>query len=206
MTGGADRLSKELKKQRKMNNNILKYIKCLTPDTLEWEAVAAFIEVESGGRGFDSKTGKILIQFEPSWFKRKAPYAPSGIWSVNKVDVQSKEWEAFNDAFKKDKNAAMESTSIGLGQIMGFHYKRLGYDEVGMMWDDAKRGEDRQVYQIVKFITTDKNLLTHLTNKDWHNVAKIYNGAGYMDIAKKYGREPYNISMEKAYNKFKSEQ
>ena len=81
----------------------------------------AFIEVESGGKGFDDATGKIIIQFEPVWFKRKAPYAPSGAWSVNKVDVQAKEWIAFNDAFKINPTAAMESTSIGLPQIMGFH-------------------------------------------------------------------------------------
>lgn len=187
-----------------MNKEIIGHIKNNIITGLEWQAVASFISVESGGYGFDKKTGKIIIQFEPAWFKKKAPYAPSGKWSLNKVDVQSKEWEAFNDAFSKDKNAAMEATSIGLGQIMGFHWKRLGYKSVGEMWDDAKLGIDRQIYQIIKFIETDKNLLKYLSIKDWHNVAKIYNGSGYMDIAKKYGREPYNISMEKEYNKFKS--
>ena len=76
----------------------------------------AVIAVESGGKGFDSATGKIIIQFEPVWFRRKAPYTPSGKWSVNKVEVQSKEWLAFNDAFLKNQNAAMESTSIGMMQ------------------------------------------------------------------------------------------
>ena len=57
---------------------------------IDFASILAFISVETGGLGFDKKTGKILIQFEPHWFKRKAPYAPSGKWSVNKVDVQSK--------------------------------------------------------------------------------------------------------------------
>ena len=35
----------------------------------------AFIEVESGGKGFDDLTGKILIQFEPSWFRKKVKKA-----------------------------------------------------------------------------------------------------------------------------------
>ncbi len=74
-----------------------------------------------------------MIQFEPSWFKKNAPYAPSGKWSINKVDIQTKEWEAFNDAFAKDKDAAMKSTSIGLPQILGIHYKRLGFASVGDM-------------------------------------------------------------------------
>lgn len=166
-------------------------------------ALAAFIEVESGGRGFDKDTGKILIQFEPHWMKRLAPYTPSGKWSVNKVDVQSREWIAFNDAFSKNPDAAMQSTSIGLGQIMGFHYKRLGFASVGAMWDHAKRSLENQVWQIAKFIETDKKLQFALKTGDWHTVASIYNGAKYAEMAKKWGREPYNISMAKAYGKYK---
>lgn len=169
---------------------------------IEWQIVAAFVQVESGGIGFAKDTGKIIIQFEPVWFKRKAPFAPSGKWSVNKIDVQSKEWIAFNDAFSKNKNAALESTSIGIGQIMGFHYKRLGYSTVGAMWDDAKSSEDKQIRQIFKFITTDSRLLTALKNKNWHQVATYYNGAGYRELARRYGREPYNISLQKAYSKW----
>ena len=163
-----------------------------------------FISVETGGQGFDSKTGKILIQFEPSWFRKKAPYAPSGLWSVNKVDVQSKEWLAFNDAFSKNPDAAMKSTSIGLGQIMGLHYQRLGYKTVGDMWDDAKKGIARQVYQLVKFIETDNRLKIALMNQDWHTVATIYNGDGYKQLALKYNRVPYDEAMKSAYEKFKN--
>jgi hypothetical protein len=170
--------------------------------SLDWAAVAAFISVETGGLGFDSKTGKIIIQFEPAWFKKKALYAPSGLWSLNKVDVQSEEWDAFNNAFSENPNAAMESTSIGLGQIMGFHYARLGYKTVGEMWDDAKKGLDRQIWQICKFIATDVKLQSCIKSLDFDGVATIYNGSGYKALAAKYGREPYNVSMEKAFNKY----
>ncbi|WP_316841361.1 N-acetylmuramidase domain-containing protein [Pedobacter gandavensis] len=176
--------------------------KVATSIGVEYSALIAFIEVESGGKGFASDTGKIIIQFEPSWFKRKVPFAPSGAWSVNGVERQSKEWVAFNDAFSINANGAMESTSIGLGQIMGFHYSRLGYKSVGEMWDDAKRGELQQVVQMARFIATDKRLLTALKNLDWHIVACLYNGAGYLELAKKIGREPYNITLEKAYKKY----
>ena len=169
---------------------------------VEPEALREFVEIESAGKGF-APDGKLIIQFEPVWFRRKAPFAPSGKWSVNKVDVQSKEWIAFNDAFKIDANAAMESTSIGLGQVMGFHYSRLGYKTVGAMWDAAKRGVDYQIFQMAEFIRTDARLIKALKEKNWHLVATYYNGAGYMKIAQKYGREPYNVSMEKAYNKYK---
>jgi hypothetical protein len=166
----------------------------------EFAMLKAFIAVESGGRGFDSKTGKLLIQFEPKWFKKKVPYAPSGKWSVNKVDIQFKEWEAFNEAFKINPDGAMESTSIGLPQIMGFHWKKLGYSSVGAMWNDFKVSELNQVKALIKFIQTDKMLLKAMKEKDWHQIASIYNGAGYRELAKRIGREPYDISLNKAYN------
>jgi hypothetical protein len=169
---------------------------------LESEALLSFISVETGGKGFDSATGKIMIQFEPTWFRKREPYAPSGAWSVNGVERQAKEWIAFNNAFSINKNYAMESTSIGLGQTMGGHWQRLGYANVSAMWDDAKKGLDRQVYQIAKFITTDARLKTALSGKDWDTVAKLYNGAGYKALAVKIGREPYNISLQKAYKQF----
>lgn len=169
---------------------------------LEYAALMAFIEVESGGRGFDENTGKIIIQFEPAIFRRRVPYAQEGAWCKNKVDVQAKEWLAFNNAFSINKNAAMESTSIGLGQVMGFHYKRLGYSSVGEMWDDAKKGIERQIWQMAKFIDTDNRLRSALISKNWHLVATYYNGAGYRQLAAKIGREPYDLSLQKAYAKY----
>lgn len=171
---------------------------------LEFAALRAFIQVETGGIGFAKDTGKLIIQFEPVWFKRKAPYAPSGAWTLNKVDRQSQEWIAFNDAFKKYPDAAMESCSIGIGQIMGFHFKTLGYATVGEMWDDAKRGEYQQVLQMVRFIKSFPALYNALKEKNWHLVATYYNGSGYKQLAVKYGREPYDLSMAKAYQKYQS--
>lgn len=165
-------------------------------------ALLAFIDVETGGRGFDPVMGKIIIQFEPAWFRKKEPFAPSGKWSLNKVDVQLKEWEAFNNAFSINPNAAMESTSIGLGQIMGFHWKRLGFKSVGAMWDDAKKSIESQFAQLVKFIETDVRLEAAMKAHDWHTVATLYNGAGYKELAKRIGREPYDISLERAYAKY----
>jgi len=162
----------------------------------------AFIEVESGGKGFDEKTGKLIIQFEPSWFRKKAPYAPSGRWSLNGVERQAKEWEAFNNAFRINPDAAMESTSIGLPQILGLHWKLLGYKSVGEMWDDFKKGEYFQILALARFIKAQPNLYLAIKQKDWHKIAAIYNGKDYAIMAKKWGREPYNISLEKAYLKY----
>lgn len=184
-----------------MDNRITNELK-RSRGNYELAALMAVVEVETGGRGFDPATGRILIQFEPSWFRRKAPYAPSGKWSVNKVDVQKKEWEAFSDAFSKNANAAMESTSIGLAQIMGLHYRRLGYKTVGQMWDDAKTGIEAQVRQLIRFIDTDSRLALAVKVHDWARVATIYNGAGFRALARKYGRQPYDQALRAAYNKY----
>jgi hypothetical protein len=173
-----------------------------TKTSIPFAALMAFIQVESGGKGFDSATGKLLIQFEPHYFKKREPYAPSGAWSVNRVDVQKKEWEAFSNAFGIDKESAMESTSIGLPQIMGAHWKRLGYDSVGAMWDDFKTGELSQVKALIKFIETDQRLYNALRSLNWPEIARIYNGAGYKEVAKKYGRQPYDQAMADAYRYF----
>lgn len=199
---------------------------------IEFAALMAFIEVESGGRGFDSTTGRIIIQFEPSWFRRKAVKEYEKLQALlkkresldsgdklssddaeyikkfefvlaNKIEGQAREWWAFNDAYTINANAAMESTSIGLGQVMGFHFKKLGYRTALEMWNDAKKGIERQIWQMAKFVATDPRLINAIKAKNWHLVATYYNGAGYRELAARLGREPYNISMQKAYNKYK---
>ena len=137
-------------------------------------SIKAIQLVESAGAGFDPVTGKIKIQFEPSWFKRL-----TGLIVLNKVDIQKKEWEAFNLAFSKNPNKAMESTSWGSMQVMGFHWKRLGFASVGGMVDFAKESEENQLWLGLQFIRTDNRLYKALLDKDWKKVACYYNGAGY---------------------------
>jgi len=166
---------------------------------IEQRLLNAFIKVESGGKGFDPKTGKLLIQFEPAWFKKISHNAPNGAWSANKIERQSEEWTAFNNAYSIDPDAAMCATSIGLPQIMGFHWKRLGYANVGAMWDDFKAGEPNQVAALSRFIETDARLLRAFNAKDWHTIASIYNGASYEAQAKRLNITPYNIQLKNAY-------
>ena len=139
------------------------------------------IAVESGGFGFDKTTGKILIQFEPSWFKRLFPRWANfaGFWVNNGVEKQPQEWKAFNDAFSKNPTAAMESTSLGIPQIMGFHWKKLGFSSVGAFWDFMKVSEHNQLAMMVKFISLNPKMYTALQKGDWDTFAYYYNGAQY---------------------------
>lgn len=146
----------------------------------------AVVKVESGGVGFDPRTGKIIIQFEPSWFKRHKKDWQADLknmtWQSNKVEDQSKEWKAFNSAFASDANSAMKSTSIGLMQVMGFHWKLLGFKSVGEMWDFAKVSEANQLEIAIRFIKSNKKLDLALRTGDAATFAYHYNG----ELYKKY--------------------
>jgi hypothetical protein len=161
----------------------------------------AIILVESGGIGFSEITGKILIQFEPTWFERKYAdwknHQAGHTWQNNGVDNQAAEWKAFNDAFSINANAAMQATSIGMMQVMGFHYSELGFENVGAMWDYAKESEANQVELAIRFIKRNPKLDQALKNNDWATVAYYYNGSGY----KKYN---YDIRLQRAYNTAKN--
>jgi len=154
--------------------------------------IKTVVAVESGGKGFDEATGKLIIQFEPSWFKRNAPYTPSGKWSLNKVEKQAREWECFNDAFSKNPEAAMESTSVGVMQVMGFHWKKLGFKSVGAMWDYAKESEYNQIRLGLLFIRANKKMFQALKDHVWSVFAYYYNGENYEQFQ-------YDVKLAKAY-------
>lgn len=81
-----------------------------------------------------------------------------------------------------DGQAALESISMGLGQVMGAWWKDLGYESVDHMFDRAKSGISGQVELMARFI--EKNGLgKHLTGtptlKSFHAFARGYNGKAY---------------------------
>jgi hypothetical protein len=160
----------------------------------EYASIQALINVESSGKGFDETTGKILIQFEPAWYRKYEPFTPSGAWSVNKVERQAAEWKAFNNAYAYHPIAAMMSTSIGMMQVMGFNYKACGFADVGEMWDYAKVSEANQVEIAIRFIKSKKELDHALVLKNWPNVALYYNGENFW-------KHKYHIKLRDEYVK-----
>lgn len=151
----------------------------------EYKALKAVVVVESSGRGFAADTGKILIQFEPHWYRKidaQDGASGGGIWEQNKVENQAGEWKAFNDAFSKDPDAALQSTSWGMMQVMGFHWKTLGFASVDAMVDFMKESEANQIEVGVRFIRKNARLTDALRNKDWATFSYYYNGPKYKDF------------------------
>lgn len=182
---------------------------------LDYATLMAFISVESGGAGFNTD-GKIIIQFEPTWFSkyltqfkiahsfnRTTDSHGNRQYTIqvgdkkiqNGVQGQTSEWIAFNTAFAIHPKAAMLSTSIGLMQIMGFNYASAGFSSVDAMWDSFKKGEYQQVLGGAMFIKNNVALYNALKNKDWAHVAFYYNGANYAE-------NNYDHKLANAYIKY----
>lgn len=167
---------------------------------VEYAAVMAIVDVESSGDGFNPPTGKIIIRFEPSWFMRLSKVASQHLneaWHITPNGPQVNEWQKFNSAFAIDPNAAMMATSVGMMQVMGFHYADhgFGFANVGAMWDFAKVNEANQVDLGLRFIASEPALLRALRAKDWQMVAYYYNGQDYR-------QNNYDINLKNAYNKY----
>ncbi len=183
------------------------------------DAAAAVLAIESGGTGMTEHGPVIRFenhQFWDHWGKRhpdtfKAHFQYSGSkrwqghkwrdrgdWATCHKSGQKGEWQVFGYARKLDENAAIQSCSIGLAQIMGFHYRRMGFDSPREMLDAYARSEADQILGFFDFVATSSGdrLLKAIRNKDWYTFAKGYNGGGkYRD---------YGDKMKAAYNQLRA--
>jgi hypothetical protein len=163
------------------------------------ENLRAILDVESSGHGFSTITGRLIIRFEQSWFKREKKDWQNDTahlaWLNPGSGNQTDQYLAFNNAFAEDPKAAMLSTSIGLPQIMGFHFDELGFKSVGEMWDFAKVSEANQVQLMIRFIKNNPKLDHAVKNGDWPTVAYYYNGAAYKELAAKTNSVPYDLRL-----------
>jgi len=94
---------------------------------------------------------------------------------------QAREWAALALARQILGDRAIRATSIGMGQILGRHYARLGYDSPAAMLADAERGEAAQTAQILAFIDADPAMVDALRAGDLRAFAAVYNGPGQAD-------------------------
>jgi hypothetical protein len=176
---------------------------------IEPAALLAVIEVESAGKFFALVNGRQepLIRFEGHYFDRRLPDAAqqkardAGLASphVGKVPnpaSQAARWALLERASAFSRPAALESTSWGIGQIMGSHWKSLGYPSVEAFVETARSGAAGQVELLIRFI--EKNgLLPLLNSGDWAAFARRYNGPLYR-------RNAYDTKLAAAYKRHRN--
>ena len=175
-------------------------------------ALRAVIEVECRGSGFTEHGGEDVpvILFEPHVFfqrsgvhpvSRDFPHLSSRRWNARLYNASGRDPEDgesrqhlklaeasaldahYQTGTRELRDAAHESCSWGLGQVMGYHWRGLGYPSLEAFLDAMRESESAQLDAMLRFL--DKNgLLDALRRGDrtadsWRPLARGYNGAGY---------------------------
>lgn len=158
---------------------------------IEPAALLAVAEVESGGVAFAIVDGKRepLIRFEGHYFDRRLPPDKQAVaraaglsspiaGAVANPVSQVGRWDLLARAVRIDRAAAYESVSWGIGQVMGAHWKKLGFASVGDFVALARRDVAGQAEIMMRFIGTE-GLSAPLVAQDWAAFARGYNGPLY---------------------------
>lgn len=91
-----------------------------------------------------------------------------------------------------NRNCALESCSWGAFQIMGYHWKTLGYLSLQDFVNSMYQGESAQLDAFIRFIMADQTLVSALRDKNWAKFARRYNGPAY-------SKNRYDEKMAAAY-------
>ncbi|MBC7909320.1 MAG: N-acetylmuramidase family protein [Pyrinomonadaceae bacterium] len=174
---------------------------CATSLDCQIAAVRAVVAVESAGGGF-LPDGRPKILFEAKYFHKLTggkfdktnPNISSPVWNKNLYKGGAREWDRLNEALALDHDAALQSASWGLFQIMGANYKLCGFDNVNDFVAAMEKSEGDQLKAFIGFVKSNK-LDGFLRTRNWASFANGYNGPGYK-------KNQYDVKLANAYNKY----
>lgn len=169
-------------------------------------AIMAVNTVESRGSGFFDPMHPAILFERHVMFRRLEHYGlPAAIHMSKHPDlVNTKtggyiggiaEHQRLSRAEKLDEVSALESASWGAFQIMGYHWKRLGYRDVYHFVNQMAKSEAHQLEAFVLFIKADSKLWQALREHRWADFAYRYNGKGYRKNA-------YDTKMADAHRRY----
>jgi len=147
------------------------------------ESLWALVTVETSGFGFlPDRRPKIL--YERHIFHQLTKGAYDDVPDLSSVMRGgyfggAAEYDRLARAMNLDADAALESVSWGLGQIMGFNAASLGYRGARDMIAQFQQGEDAQLDGIARFLKATPALRAAFLAKAWKTVAFYYNGSDY---------------------------
>ena len=179
---------------------------------LELAAVKAVNEVESRGKGF-LLDGRPTILFEGHVFWKQlknrglnpAEFTNDvtknvlySSWTKKHYEGGKKEYDRLEKAagmsdLSAVHDSAFASASYGAFQIMGFHYKSLGYPNIDSFVSHMYTHEKAHLEAFGRFCKAN-NLMKHLKSKNWAAFARGYNGSGFK-------KNKYDEKLESAYLK-----
>lgn len=174
---------------------------------VEVATLRAVIEVECKGSGFNADNTPVIL-FERHVMRQrliangKANIAQTMMikrpdlcnTSAGNYGLYSAQHGRLNAAAQYDRTSALESASWGIGQVMGYHWKSLGYTSIQAFVNAMYKDEASQLDAMCRFIKIN-NLVNALKNKDWKAFARGYNGSAY-------AKNSYDVKLANTYKKW----
>jgi len=149
------------------------------------DEIHAVLDVEAAGTGFDAQ-GRVKALYEPhkayalSSGAKRAQLVSAGLaypkWGQQPYPKDS--YPRILKALAIDEAVALNSTSWGLGQIMGFNHAAAGYSSARAMVEAFAEDEEAHLEAMVRFIIAN-DLDDEIRRRDWAGFARGYNGSGY---------------------------
>lgn len=187
-------------------NDAAEINKIAQKEGFELPALLAIIEIESNGVPWEIIGSRFepIIRYEGHYFDklcdpkvreaaRKAGVSSPKAGGVKNPASQINRWALVQRAAKFDSAAAYMSCSYGVGQVMGSHWKSLGFSSLEAFLKTVRSGLIGQVEVMVRFIKVNK-LDDELRDLDWSGFAAGYNG-------KNYAKNKYDTKMAAAYRR-----
>lgn len=156
----------------------------LTSLGVESEALWSVLAVETSGCGYlGDRRPQILFE------RHKFHEFTGGRWDKDYPDISNPvaggygpagapQYARLAKAMSLDAAAALQSTSWGLGQVLGRNYLAAGFETVVAMVETCVASEDGQLSCMAHFITS-QGLASALQARDWVGFARRYNGPDY---------------------------
>ena len=171
---------------------------------LDPAALAAIAQTESGGITTTRINGRDepLIRFEGHYFDKRLSPADQAqaralklsspkAGAIRNPATQAARWKLLQQATQINRDAAYESTSWGIGQVMGANWHWLGYASVSDMVDTVCSSVQQQIELMSRFLIYS-NLRDALNNHEWQKIAYNYNGP-------LYAKNQYDRKIAQAY-------
>lgn len=154
---------------------------------LDYATVAAVASIESSGSGFSTQTNFPTILFEGHIFSRLTnhvydqsnPTISYPKWTkIFYAKDQAGENQRLQQAVKLNRDAALQSASWGMFQIMGFNYASCGCSSIQDFVNKMCLSEQSQLDLFLAFVDK-QNLIRYMKNKSWSAFANAYNGPDF---------------------------
>lgn len=176
---------------------------------IKLSALKAVCDVESRGNGFlDDGHAVILFERHVMYRQLKKYGIKADEFALSQPDIVNRfsggykggvdEWPRFQFASAIHIQAAIESCSWGLFQIMGFHWQLLGYPSAISFRTDMEYSEARQLNAFCTFIIKNPAMHKALKELRFAEFARLYNGSNYQ-------KNKYDLKLATAFAKYEQQ-